>query len=89
MGEHTIREILKRRSPETQRAMQRRRELAQGGAGASGFVPRLVLVLLVPLEVPPPPPHPAAASTTRMIVGRKKRRLTPVECSRALGKEGT
>jgi hypothetical protein len=47
MGEHTIREILKRRSPETQRAMQRRRELAQGGAGASGFVPRLVLVLLV------------------------------------------
>src|SRR5580698_6977991 len=32
MGEHTIREILKRRSPETQRAMQRRRDLASGGS---------------------------------------------------------
>jgi membrane carboxypeptidase/penicillin-binding protein len=47
MGEHTIREILRRRSPETQRAMQRRRELAQGGAGGSGMAPRIVLALLV------------------------------------------
>ena len=49
MGEHTIREILKRRSPETQRAMQRRRELAQGGSGGESRLPKLValLVLLV------------------------------------------
>src|SRR5579872_1615489 len=30
MGEHTIRELLRRRSPETQRALKRRRELASG-----------------------------------------------------------
>ncbi|MGE5624966.1 MAG: transglycosylase domain-containing protein [Bacillota bacterium] len=44
MGEHTIREILKRRSPETQRAMQRRRELA-GVSMGEGL--RLRMVLLV------------------------------------------
>src|SRR5690242_19966648 len=48
MGEHTIREILKRRSPETQRAMQRRRDLAQGGSrgGSRLTLPLIVLVLL-------------------------------------------
>jgi membrane peptidoglycan carboxypeptidase len=30
MGEHTIRELLRRRSPETQRALKRRREIASG-----------------------------------------------------------
>src|SRR6267142_4037324 len=30
MGEHTIRELMRRRSGSTQRALQRRRELAQG-----------------------------------------------------------
>ena len=42
MGEHTIREILKRRSPETQRAMQRRRELAGYSVGR---VPPLLIVI--------------------------------------------
>jgi membrane carboxypeptidase/penicillin-binding protein len=46
MGEHTIREILKRRSPETQRAMKRRRELAQGDGG-SGLLPKLILLAVV------------------------------------------
>lgn len=46
MGEHTIREILKRRSPETQRAMQRRRELA-GGGGRSSMIPKLIILVVV------------------------------------------
>lgn len=48
MGEHTIREILKRRSPETQRAMQRRRDLAQGGSrgGSRLTLPLIIMVLL-------------------------------------------
>ena len=46
MGEHTIREILRRRSPETQRAMKRRRELA-GGDGGIGLVPKLVILAVV------------------------------------------
>lgn len=46
MGEHTIREILRRRSPETQRAMKRRRELA-GGDGGIGLVPKLVFLAVV------------------------------------------
>ncbi|HSC48055.1 MAG TPA: transglycosylase domain-containing protein [Gammaproteobacteria bacterium] len=41
MGEHTIREILRRRSPETQRALQRRREL-QGGKGDSPLKARII-----------------------------------------------
>lgn len=47
MGEHTIREILKRRSPETQRAMQRRRELAGGGGGSGGLLTKLILLAVV------------------------------------------
>ena len=47
MGEHTIREILKRRSPETQRAMQRRRDLASGGSARQSWVPKAVAVLAV------------------------------------------
>lgn len=47
MGEHTIREILKRRSPETQRAMQRRRELASGGAATKAWMPKAILVLVL------------------------------------------
>src|SRR5579859_6436336 len=43
MGEHTIREILRRRSPETQRAMQRRRELA-GGTESPSILPKLILL---------------------------------------------
>jgi penicillin-binding protein 2A len=46
MGEHTIREILKRRSPDTQRAMQRRRELAQGGRGGS-WLPKLIVLAVL------------------------------------------
>ena len=46
MGEHTIREILRRRSPETQRAMQRRRELA-GGTGHKSLMPKLVLLVVI------------------------------------------
>jgi hypothetical protein len=46
MGEHTIREILKRRSPETQRAMQRRRELA-GGTTESSPLPKILALLVV------------------------------------------
>jgi hypothetical protein len=46
MGEHTIREILRRRSPETQRAMKRRRELA-GGDGGIGFIPKLIILVVV------------------------------------------
>lgn len=47
MGEHTIREILKRRSPETQRAMQRRRDLAGGGSVRKSWLPMAVFVLVV------------------------------------------
>ena len=47
MGEHTIREILKRRSPETQRAMQRRRDLAGGGSVRKSWLPMAVLVLVI------------------------------------------
>lgn len=47
MGEHTIREILKRRSPETQRAMQRRRDLAAGGSATKALMPKLIVVLVV------------------------------------------
>lgn len=46
MGEHTIREILRRRSPETQRAMKRRRELA-GGSEGSSIVPKLVILAVI------------------------------------------
>ena len=46
MGEHTIREILRRRSPETQRAMQRRRELAGSNPGI-GLAPKLIALALV------------------------------------------
>ena len=46
MGEHTIREILRRRSPETQRAMKRRRELA-GGSGSSSILPKIILLVVV------------------------------------------
>src|SRR5579862_8589309 len=42
MGEHTIREILRRRSPETQRALQRRREL-QGGKDGSPLKANLIM----------------------------------------------
>jgi hypothetical protein len=42
MGEHTIREILRRRSPETQRALQRRREL-QGGKDDSPLKANITL----------------------------------------------
>jgi hypothetical protein len=47
MGEHTIREILKRRSPETQRAMKRRRDLAQGGSATKAWMPKLIAMLVV------------------------------------------
>lgn len=47
MGEHTIREILKRRSPETQRAMERRRKLAGGGSVRESLMPKLVIALVV------------------------------------------
>lgn len=47
MGEHTIREILRRRSPETQRAMQRRRQLAQGAGRAKGMLPLILVVLVI------------------------------------------
>ena len=47
MGEHTIREILKRRSPETQRAMQRRRELAGGGTARQAWMPKAIAALAV------------------------------------------
>ena len=46
MGEHTIREILRRRSPETQRAMQRRRELA-GGKDGNSLAPKLVILAVL------------------------------------------
>jgi hypothetical protein len=46
MGEHTIREILRRRSPETQRAMKRRRELA-GVSNNSSTGPKLVLLVVI------------------------------------------
>src|SRR5579871_2643922 len=46
MGEHTIREILRRRSPETQRAMKRRRELA-GGDEKVGLLPKLIVLAVV------------------------------------------
>lgn len=47
MGEHTIREILKRRSPETQRAMERRRKLAGGGSVRESMGPKIVIGLVV------------------------------------------
>ena len=47
MGEHTIREILKRRSPETQRAMERRRQLAGGGSVRESWTPKIVMALVV------------------------------------------
>ena len=47
MGEHTIREILKRRSPETQRAMERRRKLAGGGSVRETMMPKVVIGLVV------------------------------------------
>ncbi len=47
MGEHTIREILKRRSPETQRAMQRRRDLAGGGSRGGSGTGKLVVILVL------------------------------------------
>ena len=47
MGEHTIREILKRRSPETQRAMQRRRDLAGGGSRGGSGAGRIVAIVAV------------------------------------------
>ena len=47
MGEHTIREILKRRSPETQRAMQRRRDLAGGGSRGGSAMGKLVVILVL------------------------------------------
>jgi hypothetical protein len=46
MGEHTIREILRRRSPDTQRAMKRRRELA-GISDDRNPTPWIVLLLVV------------------------------------------
>ena len=46
MGEHTIREILRRRSPDTQRAMKRRRELA-GVSGNGALMPALVILAVV------------------------------------------
>ena len=46
MGEHTIREILRRRSPDTQRAMKRRRELA-GVSGNGALMPMLVILAVV------------------------------------------
>src|ERR1700739_2938293 len=46
MGEHTIREILRRRSPDTQRAMKRRRELA-GVSQSSGILPKLIILVVV------------------------------------------
>lgn len=46
MGEHTIREILRRRSPETQRAMKRRRELA-GASGGSSILPKIVFLVVI------------------------------------------
>jgi hypothetical protein len=46
MGEHTIREILRRRSPDTQRAMKRRRELA-GISEGRGLLPKLVILAVV------------------------------------------
>lgn len=47
MGEHTVREILKRRGKDTQRALQRRRELAQGGDVKESHWPKVVLALVV------------------------------------------
>src|ERR1051325_9740694 len=47
MGEHTIREILKRRSAETQRAMQRRRELDGGSGSSGGLLAKLILLVVV------------------------------------------
>ena len=46
MGEHTIREILRRRSPETQRAMKRRRELA-GVSQDSSLMPKLIFLAVI------------------------------------------
>jgi len=46
MGEHTIREILRRRSPDTQRAMKRRRELA-GVSGGGSLLPKLIALVVL------------------------------------------
>ena len=45
MGEHTIRELLRRRSPETQRALKRRRELASGER--ESHTPKIIGVVLL------------------------------------------
>jgi len=45
MGEYTIRELMKRRSGSTQRALQRRRELAQGIKRSP--LPKLIGVLIL------------------------------------------
>src|ERR1700743_1005516 len=46
MGEHTIRDILRRRSPETQRAMKRRRELA-GVSGGGSPLPEIIILVVI------------------------------------------
>lgn len=46
MGEHTIRDILRRRSPETQRAMKRRRELA-GVSGGGSPLPKIIILVVI------------------------------------------
>lgn len=52
MGEHTVREVLKRRSEDTQRAIQRRRELtARGRQRKAANLRVLALVLLLLLAV--------------------------------------
>lgn len=45
MGEHTIRELLRRRSPETQRALKRRREIASGER--ESHAPKIIAVVVV------------------------------------------
>src|SRR5690349_14634008 len=47
MGEHTIREIVNGRSPETQRAMQGRRDLAGGGSARGSWTGKLVVILVL------------------------------------------
>jgi len=50
MGEHTIREILKRRSDDTQRVIRRRRERATQGAhraGKSFWIPAIVMLFIL------------------------------------------
>lgn len=47
MGEHTVREVLKRRSVDTQRVLQRRRELASRARGKRSVAPVAILVLVL------------------------------------------